>query len=144
MKMNYRETLLWRSFDSPLTVEEQRQLQEELEHSEEFRALHHEATMLRKALQETGPDSFAEGFADRVMQRLRDESKKQTGWESFSITLPQSFRRVAFAGVAALFLLVVYNIAEGNSLAVERLLGKQNVALERVYDPALHLYRDIK
>jgi anti-sigma factor RsiW len=144
MKMNKKEILLWKSFDSPLTVEEQRQLQEELEQSEELRALHREATMLRNALQGTEPASFAEGFSDRVMLRLREESKEQAGWESFSITLPQSFRRVAFAGVAALFLLVVYNIAEGNSLAVERLLGKQNVALERAYDPALHLYRDIK
>jgi hypothetical protein len=144
MKKKQFEELLWRSFDKGLTLSEQNLLQKELERSAEFRSMQQEAIALRNSVRQSVQPDFAPAFADRVIRRLQEQNRQKSAWESFSISLPDSFRRVAYAGVAAFLLLVVYNIAEGNSLAVERLLGKENITIDRAYDPALHLYRDIK
>lgn len=144
MKKNYFEELLWKSFDEELPPQEKELLQKELERSEELRSVRSEAISLRKLATDAAESSFAPGFADRVLRKLEKQEQPKNAWENFSISLPYSFRRVAYAGIAALLLLVAYNIFEGNNMAVERLLGKENIGIERAYDPALHLYRDMK
>ena len=62
--------LLLRSFDTPLTENEQRQLENALASSEEFRAAKEEIVALRFGLQGLKGETFKPFFAERVMERL--------------------------------------------------------------------------
>ncbi len=123
--------LLYRSFDAPLTPEEQRQLREALEKSRELRQEQEEIATMRRAVSQNTVPGFEPFFAERVMRRIRAGAKtgRKTG-EDFSSSLAWSFRRIAMAGAIAALLLLANNIYRGGGISVSAIFAMPQLTIE--------------
>ena len=131
MDMNEKlKKLLYRSFDGPLSDEEQRQLNTALERSQELREEHNSIKHQRELLQQAGNSTFAPGFADRVLRRL--EKPGANGWEYFYTALLVMFRRLALAGAVALLLLLIYNVQLGDKISPEEAFFASDTTYEEL------------
>lgn len=68
---------------------------------------------------------FAQGFADRVLERLENGALAQ----NFEQYLPRMFRWVAVGGVAAAIALVVLTWYQQDALTVDAITGLADVAI---------------
>jgi len=118
--------LLLRSFDAPLTENEQRRFEDALETSAEFRAMREEVVRLRSDLHTVHGSSFRPFFAERVMNRLN--SSPQPISEYFFA----SFRSVAIGSAILVIILSAYNISRENSFTVDSALGIHHQTLEQI------------
>jgi hypothetical protein len=119
--MKNRETpqeLLVRSYDAPLTGEEQQRLQEALAHSADLQQEKNAWDQLRKNLADYHPD-FSPGFTDNLMNRLTVEMVP---------AFHTVFRFVMLSGAAAILLVLLSVYFKDGSLNLDSLMGIKDYA----------------
>lgn len=117
---NTKEILL-KSFDTELTPEEQKLLDNALQRSEELRKEKQEIEQMRNLL--SGQEaSFKTGFEDRVMDRLETEPTASPK----TIEMVSVFKRVAIAGMAAIIALLITIYFVDGTLNLDSLFGLTN------------------
>jgi len=117
---NTKEILL-KSFDTELTPEEQKLLDNALQRSEELRKEKQEIEQMRNLL--SGQEaSFKSGFEDRVMDRLETEPTASPK----TIEMVNIFRRVAITGMAAIIALLITIYFVDGTLNLDSLFGLTN------------------
>ena len=132
------KTLLYRSFDTELSPEEEEQLSLALRQSEELRIEKERIAALRDNIISGKSQSFEPFFADRVMGKLYDiENKKEA--EFFFEWLFALFRPVAIAATILIIIAIGYNIGSSGQISLEGALAVPEVTLDEVYDPTLTL-----
>ncbi len=135
MKKKQFELLLYRSFDGMISEKESEALKAALENSAEYRTLYREAELIRNAVSKSAEPDFYLAFEERVIEKITGQAAVSGFWDVLFISLPKSFRNVAYAGAFALAALVVYNVTEGNSLVINTVLGKHTTTIEAAFDP---------
>ncbi len=123
--------LLYRSFDDDLNEKERNELEEALKSSEELRIEREKILAQRKAILESGAQSFKPFFAERVMARI-DALSEKTEIEPFYETLKAVFRPFAIAGAVAMVALILYNIGIGDILSSEEVFFASDAAFEEI------------
>lgn len=120
-------TLIYRSLDSDLSAAEEHELQQGLLHNPELMDEKNKITELRRMLAQKPGKSFSEGFADRVLVRLRDEQPED---ESMFTSMIWSFRRILVIGTASILILAFNNILTGKEVSLESMLALPTISLE--------------
>ena len=127
--------LLYRSFDDILNEKEQKKLDEALRNSQELQEEKKRAEKQRQAAAESGSGlAFKPFFAERVMNRLRSEDKREPYREVFFETLLGLFKRVALIGAAACIVIIAYNLAKGENLKTDDALFVTQVTYEEMLE----------
>ena len=134
------ETLLYKSFDSTLSAKESADLKAALENSPEFRDKYLDAIVIRKAVTGSAEPEFRYAFEERVLAKISGQSSPQGFWDVLFVSLPKSFRRVAYAGLITLGALVFYNVSEGNSIVINSVFGKSVTTIEAAFDPTTQIF----
>ena len=135
--MNERHIdLLYRSLDSPLSIEDQGELKRALSESAELSAEKTRIMQLREVISHGGPQKFEPYFAERVLQRISLSQRRQENEVDFLASLQYLFRRVAVAAAVVCLLIIAYNIIENNGLSMNNLLGFQDYTIEDIWLPA--------
>lgn len=130
--------LLYRSFDDNLDETEQQKLAEALRNSGELREEKRQIEMQRNAILQSGSGlSFKPFFAERVMNRISGEEKKENYAEIFFEALFSLFKRVALIGAAACIAIIAYNLAKGESLKADDALYVSQVTYEEILEMPL-------
>ena len=111
-------TLLYRSFDDVLSLEERTTLNNALISTAELSEEHRQVVNLRTVLHELSAQSFSERFIGELLVRLSDNIiGKQEYWKS----LLWAFRRVVVIGTLLLVLLSTYNLYVTQSISFDAL-----------------------
>ncbi len=118
--------LLLRSFDAPLTENEQRQLENALASSEELRTAKDEIITLRLRLQGLKGETFEPFFTGRVMERLN------TPPLSMAEYFVSVFRDVAIGAAVLVIICSAYNISRENTFTLDSALGIHHQTLEQI------------
>jgi hypothetical protein len=132
------KALLYRSFDTELSPEEEEQLYLALKQSEELRIEKERITALRDNIASGKNQSFEPFFADRVMGKLYDMEKEKEE-DFFFEGLFTLFRPVAIAATIFIIIVIGYNIGSSGQISLEGALAVPEVTLDEVYDPTLTL-----
>lgn len=119
--------LLYRSLDTDLSKEEQKELSEALSSSLELREEQKRIEEMRRAIAENVERSFNPFFSARVMRQIKAKSDEQ---EDFWGAFVWAFRRVALASALAILLLIVSNFFVGDSFSLDKMLGMPQLTLE--------------
>ena len=82
------EHLLYKSFDKKLSEQEKNSLEEGLSASEELRKEKEDITVLRKAVSQSGQQSFGRGFVDGVMTEI-SRLEENPRWKHVEIIKPK-------------------------------------------------------
>lgn len=130
--------LLYRSFDSELSKEEQEQLEQALIDSEELRREKENIRALRQSISMQKRQSFKPFFADRVMAKIA-ETKQKNDEELFFESLFALFRPVAIAATILIIIVIGYNISASGQVSVDSALAVPDLSLEEVFDPTISL-----
>jgi hypothetical protein len=132
MEMNKKTVkLLYRSFDDDLDEKEKNELKDALKNSEELRREKEKILAQRKAISESGAESFKPFFAERVMARI-DALSEKPGVENFYETLRTVFRPFAIVGAVALVALLLYNLGIGDILSSDEVFYVSDSAIEEI------------
>jgi len=118
--------LLLRSFDSPLSEKERKNVKTALADSEEFRTAEKELTVLRSTLRSHETKKFNSFFVERVLQRLRNP---QPSIDEYYLAV---FRRLAAGAAIMVLLLSAYNVTQSGAFSVESALGIHRSSLNQV------------
>jgi hypothetical protein len=122
--------LLYRSFDSNLSKEDQARLGDGLSRDAELREEKKRLEQMRSMVLENADRSFKPFFSARVMRKIKDEAPQSDFFES----LVWIFRRVAIVGGLALVLLLATNLLVGRGLSLDSLLGMPQISMEDSYE----------
>ncbi|MCG8604095.1 hypothetical protein MJD09_03730 [bacterium] len=122
--------LLYRSFDSNLSKEDQALLSAGLSRDPELREEKKRVEQMRSMVSENAERSFKPFFSARVMRKIKDKAPQSDFFES----LVWIFRRVAVVGGMALILLLATNLLVGRDFSVDSLLGIPQISLEDSYE----------
>ena len=131
--------LLYRSFDSKLTEEEQRQLDEALSHSGELRKEKEHIARIRGSISASAPESFRPFFAERVMQRITSIEEKEAEKDLFTRTLFVDFRRVALIAAMLIIMLLSHNLIQSGDVSLNGAFAVPEITFEEVFEPTLAL-----
>ena len=131
--------LLYRSFDDALTPKEDAQLEQALAESKSLRKEKERITALRNAVSSKAARSFEPYFADRVMQRIVQTTKKERGRETYFDALFSVFRPVVVGAIILIIVLLSYNIIRSDRVSLAGAFAEPQVTLEEAYDPSLML-----
>jgi len=126
--------LLYKSFDSELSREEKRQLEEALAGSDELRQEQERIAAMRESISTGAARSFRPFFAERVMHRISSPGEARNGAQQFFESLQFAFRRVAVVGAAAIILLAAYNFIRIGEVSVAGVFGLPQETLEEVLE----------
>jgi hypothetical protein len=127
--------LLYRSFDMKLSEKDQRRLDEALAKSEDLRLEKERALAQRRALVESGAQSFKPFFAERVMGKIESlGQEKKNGFELFYETFKAMFQKLAIASTVVLLVLVSYNLIKSDVLPQEEIIFASDAAMEEILD----------
>ena len=126
--------LLYRSFDSELSQDEQNKLKQALEKSEELKSHKEEMLKMRKSLKPNNPHGFGYMFADKVMQKIKNLEEKSTD-ELFFDSIISVFRPIAIAATFLLILLISYNVISKNGNLFNGTQQSQDITLAEAFDP---------
>jgi len=118
--------LLLRSFDVPLTEEEQKRLDAAISASEQFRSTQKELASLRSTLRSREEKKFNPFFAERVLNQLRSP---QPSVDDYFVSV---FRGLATGAALLVLLLSAYNLSQTNAFSVESALGIRHATLDQV------------
>jgi hypothetical protein len=130
--------LLYRSFDSELSPEEKRILEQALTQSDELRREKEIIASLRSDIQSCKETSFNPNFVDRVMEKIHSKEQRDESEQLFD-SLFVYFRPVAIAASILIIIIAGYNISTTGSFSLEGALGVPEVSVDDVYDPTLAL-----
>lgn len=126
--------LLLRSFDSSLSAEEFKRLDETLKNSEPLRREKEHFILMREMIGKQESVRFKPFFAERVMNRILKE-KMETAEDFFS-ALHSLFRPIMVASVVLILVMVSFNALKKHVI-VSTTLSSNDVSLEEVFDPTV-------
>ena len=119
--------LLYRSFDSELTQEEEKALKKALQSSPALRAEKKQLTALRQLVSAGAQRSFKPFFTARVVRRIHTAGKQQN---DFTETLLWAFRMVGAIAAVGVAVLLANNAITGKGLSPEALLALPQLTIE--------------
>ena len=128
--------LIYRSFDSELSAEEQEQLDKALALSAELRAEQAKISAIRNKVLQSKEPAFRPFFADRVMARIRS-ANNAAGKELFFESLISVFKPLAIAAAILIIIITSYNMNRAGQVSLEAAMALPEVALEEAFDPTL-------
>lgn len=131
-------TLLYRSFDTKLGVEDDRKLSEALSQSEALRIEKERIFSLREKIAHGKQGTFKPFFADRVLEKIHTAEQVPED-ELFFNSLYQLFRPIAIAATVLIIIVAGYNISTTGIISLESVFGIPEISLDDVYDPTLSL-----
>jgi len=108
------QRLLYKSLDTPLSAEESKTLNNELQNSVELREQHFQILNIRKAIGENADTSFKILFEERLFDKLNKLPNRKPLFNVGVDSLTTSFRKIAFSAIIILILLISYNLKSGN------------------------------
>jgi hypothetical protein len=129
--------LLYRSFDSELTAEEQKRLERALVESEDLERERDRLARLRGVVGGGTHASFGPYFAERVLGRIT--SSESNGRESFVSSLVTVFRPVALAASLLAAVLTTVNLVQSKNKTVYTAFAGPEVTVQEALDPTLPL-----
>jgi hypothetical protein len=123
--------LLYLSFDTELTPQQQDELTQALNQYPELRAEQERLIQLRGSLARSASE-FKPFFETRVMERIRSE-KPEMVWNLWFDSLWTIFRRVALAGAISAMVLVTINLVSSDELSVGAAFAVQDDPVETIF-----------
>jgi hypothetical protein len=127
--------LLYKSFDGTLTAKEKEMLNKGLSESAALRNQKEKIELIRERLAASKKDSFKPFFAERVMNNIQTNRKRQEQQKTGFDSLVALFRPIAFATTMILIILLSYNMKKTQNYTLAGALGQEQVTLEQVMDP---------
>ena len=124
--------LLYHSFDSKLTKEEQEKLDEALADSRALREEKERIISLRDNISSISVKSFGPFFAERVTQRVKTLDNAQQNLYAFFESLRYLFRRVAIVGAIVAFVLISHNLWVSKDISLAAVFGAPEVSAEEL------------
>ncbi len=126
--------LLYCSFDSKLSQDEQIKLNHALEKSKELQSHKEEMLKIRNSLRSDNPQKFGYLFADRVMKKIKNLEEKSKD-ELFFDSIISIFRPIAIAATFLLVFLVSYNIISENGNIFNGYQESQEIDIAEAFNP---------
>ena len=126
--------LLYRSFDSELTQDEQNKLDQSLAKSKELESHKKEMLKMRNSLKRKSPQGFGYMFADKVMEKISHLENKSSD-ELFFDSIISVFRPIAIAATFIAIFLVSYNVISENGNLFNGTQQSQDITLAEAFDP---------
>jgi hypothetical protein len=124
--------LLYRSFDSQLTRQEQQQLDEALANSRTLREEKERIISLRDDISSLTAGSFKPFFAERVIERINRLDNTEQNLYPFFESLWYLFRRVVIAGAVVAIILVSHNLWVSRDITLASAFGASQVTVEQL------------
>ncbi len=138
MKKNKNLRLLYKSFDSKLSSEENKKLERELQQNRNYALEKEELLKLRELISTAGDNSLKPFFEERTISKLR-ELESPNGFGQFLYFQYTMFKRIAFTAIFLVLLLVSYNFIQQGTISFESAFGISSYNLEDVNDPTILL-----
>jgi anti-sigma factor RsiW len=136
--------LLYRSFDTGLSAQEERDLREALESSEALRREKERIEAVRGMVSTAGANTFKPFFAERVMRRVADLREGRNGMVTLLEWLTRVFRWVALVGAAVAAGLVVLNLVQADGISLAAVFGISDVPIEEIIElPVESMLEDV-
>lgn len=123
--------LLYLSFDTALTPQQQDELTQALNQDPELRVEQERLIQLRGSLARSASE-FKPFFETRVMERIRSERPEMV-WNLRFDSLWTIFRRVALAGAISAMVLVTINLVSSDELSVGAAFAVQDDPVETIF-----------
>jgi hypothetical protein len=133
--------LLYRSFDVPLSPDEQEQLNKALDKSQELRKELEKLRVIRKNVAASKELSFKPFFAERVMQQINKISMINY-YDILYQSLARLFKPVLVTAILLIIAISTYNITNTRQISLEGALAVPRITLEQAFDPSLSLYME--
>jgi hypothetical protein len=124
--------LLYRSFDQDLSSKEHKLLDKALESSPELRQEKERIASQRRALEESGAQSFSPFFTERVINRITSTERTENGLEVLYKTLKVAFQRIAIVGAIVMLILITFNLNIKDSLSTEEVIYASDATYEEI------------
>jgi hypothetical protein len=144
MKNNKIEQLLYKKLDGRISEKETEKLSQEMANSEELRKTFRQISELRKQVSQNAEISFKPFFEERLLSKLNSFTPAAEFITSWTTSLALSFRQVAITAIIILFILISFNLNNGNKYSIENLLGISNSNIEYAFDPVDNLMGSLK
>ncbi|MHC4951191.1 MAG: hypothetical protein ACYTEU_09445 [Planctomycetota bacterium] len=126
--------LMYASFERELNEEEQKKLDEALEHSQILGKEHQELTELRETAGAAGDVSFTPFFADRVMERITFLEQESLNPSALFDSLRFAFRKVAVGAALACLVLLFFNLRSVEQPQTAQATESSEVYMEDVFE----------
>ncbi len=140
MKKNEKYNLLYRSYDSELSPEEQAALDRLLQSDDDFRNYKRTADKIFSDLTVGLQFSYSPGFPDMIVQ-TQPEKSFDVKKEIYDEMLNRVFLKVSFASSIAILLIVVINVLFFNGFTINELFFIEDSTIEEVFVP--HLSQEV-
>ncbi len=127
--------LLYKSFDAPLSEKEKEILAKALKESDDLRREKEKIIAMREKLASAPVASFKPFFAERVLNRIREQKNSMSERMSIFDSLVAAFKPVAIAAIILLISIMFYNLKTTENYTLSGALGKEPLTLEQVVDP---------
>ncbi len=134
--MKKAQRLLYRSFDTGLSPEEDAELKRSLSQSEELRKELICIDKLRKAVSQVEIEGFQPFFVERVMARIRE--KEATSGVLFT-SLYRAFRWALIPSLALLLGIFIRNVSSADGFSIRSAIGLPEVTVGDVLEPQTDL-----
>lgn len=136
--MNIKK-ILYRSFDSILSADEDKKLKEELLSSKELRKEKNKLEKLRILLANKSTKKFKSEFENNVLRKIRLAKYPQI---FFYREIQFAFRKFVFAAALIIAFLVIYNFGENGKITI---LSEEKIKLGEVfYSEYFYTVEDLK
>ncbi len=131
---NKLRALLFRSFDTELTSDEKKQLDDALGASEALRQEQERLVSMRRIFGKVKP-SFRPFFAERVIRRLEATRGQETLVDPFFESLLAFFRPVVITVIILIIIALSVNAVRNNGNVMAGVMTQTDVSLEEAFNP---------
>lgn len=128
---NKLQDLLYRSFDTALSPEEQAQLDQALASDRELQEEKRLLEEMRLMISKNAELKFKPFFSAKVMQKIRAQPLKG---DDFISSLVWSFRLTAIAATAVVLILFAHNSIIRKDISIDALLSMPQTSIEETWE----------
>ena len=137
MKRQFLDLIL-KSYDEELSETERKNLERALADSAELRQEKERIEEIRNQITANTKQSFSEGFADRVMNRISEKGPQRES-DLFFESLFSVFRPVAIAALLLIGVFITYNMTATEDISLKGAYAIADVYVEDAFDPIIEL-----
>lgn len=135
MKQKIRK-LLYRSFEEPLSIEDEKRLNDALSASDALRLEKESLTRLRKSVAAGKTQHFKPFFAEKVMHQIKSREQESVQ-ERFFESLLRAFKPAIVVATVLVIMLLSYNLIKSDRVSIASAFAQPEVSLDQALDPTI-------
>jgi hypothetical protein len=128
--------LFYKSFETTLSPEEQKLLDQELQSDPALKTVHDEVSDIRLLVNNHGRERFPSTFEAGLARKVNPIFRMRENQGVLPDVFTAAFRKVSISGGIVLLILLLYNLSAGNDNIIKNFLGDSTTTMKFAYDPS--------